>query len=219
MHTSDYIANDTKPIPLDTTLEDILTIFKETSFSHLPVVDNQVFCGVITKQSLDFVEDTTQKLRTIKNQLAPFYVTDTLNWFEILQKFVNHNSNIIPVLNKKQQYLGYYELEDFLNIFKRTLFFHEEGIILIISKHIDAYSFSEIAQIVESNKATLYGAFISKIENKIAEITLKLSLHDINNTLHTFRRYDYQILNKIEKDTFLESLNERSNYLQKYLTI
>ena len=53
----------------------------------------------------------------------------------------------------------------------------------------------------------------------MAHITLKLSLHDINNTLHSFRRYNYEILNEFEKDKYLEELNERSNYLQKYLNI
>ena len=84
---------------------------------------------------------------------------------------------------------------------------------------MNEYSFSEISQIVESNNATLFGAFVSKIDNDMAQITLKLSLHDINNTLHSFRRYNYQILNEFEKDKYLEELNDRSNYLQKYLNI
>ena len=53
----------------------------------------------------------------------------------------------------------------------------------------------------------------------MAHITLKLSLHDIENTLHSFRRYNYHILNEFEKDEYLEKLNDRSNYLQKYLNI
>ncbi len=115
--------------------------------------------------------------------------------------------------------IGYYELDDFLNIFRCTPFLHEQGVILVVAKGVNDYSFSEISQIVESNNATLFGAFVSKIENDIAQITLKLSLHDINNTLHSFRRYNYQILNDFEKDKYLEELNDRSNYLQKYLNI
>ena len=115
--------------------------------------------------------------------------------------------------------MGYYELDDFLNIFKCTPFIHEEGVIFVIAKNINEYSFSEISQIIESNKATLFGAFVSKIENDVIQITLKLSLHDVNNTLNSFRRYNYTILNDFEKDKYLEDLNDRSNYLQKYLNI
>ena len=126
---------------------------------------------------------------------------------------------MIPVLNTNNKYLGYYELDDFLNIFKCTPFIHEEGVIFVISKNINEYSFSEISQIIESNNATLFGAFVSKIENDVVQITLKLSLHDINNTLNSFRRYNYTILNEFEKDKYLEDLNDRSNYLKKYLNI
>ena len=100
-----------------------------------------------------------------------------------------------------------------------TPFLHEQGVILVVAKNINDYSFSEISQIVESNNATLFGVFVSKIENDMAHITLKLSLHDINNTMLSFRRYNYEILNEFEKDKYLEELNERSNYLQKYLNI
>ena len=154
-----------------------------------------------------------------KNQLQTFNTSESVNWFEVLEYFATYNANLIPVLNSDKRYLGYYELDDFLGIFKRTPFIHEEGIIFVISKNINEYSFSEISQIIESNKATLFGAFVSKIENDLIQITLKLSPHDINNTLNSFRRYNYTILNEFEKDKYLEELNDRSNYLQKYLNI
>ena len=164
---------------------------------------------------------TTKKLHLndLKHLIEPFYATENMNWFEVLENFATHNTNLMPVLNSDKKYIGYYELDDFLNIFKCTPFLHEEGVILVVAKNIKDYSFSEISQIVESNNATLFGAFVSKIDNDMAQITLKLSLHDINNTLHSFRRYNYQILNEFEKDKYLEELNDRSNYLQKYLNI
>jgi hypothetical protein len=81
------------------------------------------------------------------------------------------------------------------------------------------YSFSEITQIVETNNATLFGAFVSGIEDGQSEIVLKLSYHDINNTIQTFRRYGYRILNEFKEDKYIDYLNERSAYLEKYLNI
>ena len=81
------------------------------------------------------------------------------------------------------------------------------------------YSFSEIAQIIESNNATLFGAFVSAIDQEMAEIILKISLHDISNTIQTFRRYGYHIINEIHEDRYLQYLKERADYLEKYLNI
>ena len=219
MHTSDYISNDIKPLRLEDNIERVKQIFSKCPYSHIPVFDKNTFCGSIARQDIDYVEVENVLLNEFKNQLHPFYTSASVNLFEVLEYFATYNTNLIPVLKTDKSYLGYYELDDFLNIFKCTPFIHEEGVIFVISKNINEYSFSEISQIIESNKATLYGAFVSKIENDLIQITLKLSLHDVNNTLNSFRRYNYTILNEFEKDKYLEDLNDRSNYLQKYLNI
>ncbi|RLD81835.1 MAG: acetoin utilization protein acuB [Bacteroidetes bacterium] len=219
MHTLEYINKDIRPLDINDKIKKAQKLFEQYNYSHFPVVNKNLFCGLIERQSVEFNDFNGENLIDIKNKFRIFYADDAMNWFEVLQNFTTHNSNLIPVLNKAKEYVGYYELNDFLNIFRCTPFLHEDGVILVISKNINEYSFSEITQIVESNNATLFGAFISKIENEEAQIVLKLSIHDINNTLLSFRRYNYRILNEFKKDKYLDELNERSDYLQKYLNI
>ena len=219
MHTLEYISKDIEPLNIIDKITKAQKLFEQNKFSHLPVVDNNSYCGLIARQTIEFTDFKDKKLISLKNQFQIFYAADSADWFEVLQNFATFNSNLIPVLNNDKEYIGYYELDDFLNLFRCTPFLHEEGVILVISKNINEYSFSEITQIVESNNATLFGAFISKIENDEAQIVLKLSIHDINNTLLSFRRYNYRILNDFKKDKYLDELNERSEYLQKYLNI
>ncbi len=219
MQTINYILKDIRPFKLKNDVAQMKKTFEQYPFSHLPVVDDKIYYGAIAREEIEMLKDDAHTLNEFRQLIQPFYVTENMNWFEVLQYFASHNSNLMPILSSDKKYVGYFELDDFLNMFKCTPFLHEEGVILVVSKNINDYSFSEISQIVESNNATLFGAFVSKIENEIAQITLKLSLHDINNTLHSFRRYNYVILNEFEKDKYLEELNDRSNYLQKYLNI
>lgn len=219
MQTINYILKDIRPFSLKSDIAQMKKRFEQFPFSHLPVVDDQLYFGAIAREEIEMLKGDKLELNELKHLIQPFYVTENMNWFEVLQDFATHNTNLMPILDNAKKYIGYYELDDFLNLFKCTPFLHEEGVILVVSKNINEYSFSEISQIVESNKATLFGAFVSRIDGEIAQITLKLSLHDINNTLHSFRRYNYEILNEFEKDKYLEELNERSNYLQKYLNI
>jgi elongation factor G len=88
-----------------------------------------------------------------------------------------------------------------------------------VEKGIHDYSFSEISQIVESNDAKLLGAFISKMDGELAQITVKIGSTMLNEVIQTFRRYSYNIVSGHEDDSFVESLKERSNYLNKYLNI
>ena len=98
-------------------------------------------------------------------------------------------------------------------------FFNETGGELVVEKGINDYSFSEICQIVESNNVKLYGAFVSKIENDVVEITIKVGNTSLSDIIQTFRRYSYNIISGHEDDAFLEDLKERSDYLKKYLNI
>jgi len=219
VQTANYILNDITPITLDTPLGDVEEAFSRNSYSHLPVLDDKIYFGAIDRVEFDLIKSPESTLMEHRQLLEPFYVTESMNWFEVLQYFATYNTNMMPILNRDKEYIGYFELDDFLNLFKCTPFLHEEGVILVVAKNTTDFSFSEISQIVESNNATLFGAFVSKIEDETAQITLKLSLHDINNTLHSFRRYNYEIVNEFEKDKYLDELNQRSEYLQRYLNI
>ena len=65
----------------------------------------------------------------------------------------------------------------------------------------------------------MLGAFVSKIENDLAQITLKIGNASLNDVIQSFRRYSYNIISEIEDDVYLESLKDRSDYLNKYLSI
>ena len=84
---------------------------------------------------------------------------------------------------------------------------------------INDYSFSEIAQIVESNNAKLIGGFITDTQNDIIQVTLKITATNFDKVLQTFRRYNYHILFGNSDDSFLEDLKNRSDYLDKYLNV
>ena len=95
----------------------------------------------------------------------------------------------------------------------------EEGGTIILRKEADQFSMSQVAQIVESNNAKVLGLFISDIANKNVEITVKISQSGMNDIIQTFRRYEYEIISEHQEDSYLNSLKERSDYLDKYLNI
>jgi len=91
--------------------------------------------------------------------------------------------------------------------------------VLVVSKNKVNYSISEVAQIVESNDAKLYGVFVSGYKNDHVILTIKLYSDNVNDVIHTFRRYDYNIIIGVNQDEYLNNLKNRSDYLQKYLNI
>lgn len=219
MQTTDYITKDLKALSSSDTISKAKKLFKQFAFTHIPVVSDGFLLGLVEETDVETIDDDNKLLKDFSFLFHLFFTDEKINWFELLKIFTLNDSNIIPVLDKNQKYIGYYELSDVLHIFNNTPFLNESGAILVVSKGIKEYSFSEIAQIVESNDAKLLGAFVSKMENDTIEITIKLGDHDLNTTIQTFRRYNYAILTNFHIDEYLNTLKEHSEYLQKYLNI
>lgn len=219
MKTTDYINKDIKALSPSDKINKAKKIFKELTFTHLPVVDKRNFLGSIAKSDIQTIEEENKLISDFSYLFSPIHTYDNTNWFELLKLFALNDATIIPVVNKNLKYLGYYELTDIMHIFNNTPFLNDTGATLVVSKGVQDYSFSEIAQIVESNNGKLLGAFISKMDKETVEIIIKLIDNDLNNTIQSFRRYNYSILSSFHIDEYLTTLKERSDYLQKYLNI
>lgn len=218
MNLHEYIINDVKPLSLSSRVGEAQKIFNELTYSHIPVCKDNQLIGCITETDIHCF-DSSLSLEDISYTIELFFSKSKASWLEVLESCGRQASNIIPVLDDQDNYLGYYELTDIISIFNETPFVGEPGGIIIVAKGISDYSFSEISQIVESNDAKLLGAFISTIENDIVQITLKINNTSFNEIIQTFRRYNYNIISAHEEDNYLESLKDRSNYLNKYLNI
>lgn len=218
MPLREYIINDIQPVSIDETIKEVQLIFSNLTYSHIPIQKDKVYLGCISEADAHCL-DSSKQISKYQYVLEGIFVRSETIWLDVLEAFAMSNANIMPVLDKNNKYLGYYELSDFLSIFNETPFFSEPGGILIVEKGINDYSFSEISQIVESNNAKLFGTFISKIENDVVEITIKVGNTTLSDIIQTFRRYSYNIISGHEDDAFLEDLKERSDYLNKYLNM
>lgn len=214
----DYINKDINPLHTTDTIASAQEFFIDLNYSHFPVLEDNIFIGNISKEDIDIL-DINSTIENNKYELERFYVRSTMIWLDVLEIFAQNDTNIVPVLSEKNEYLGYYELEDVIKFFHETPFLREEGGILVIQKDVHNYSMSQITQIIESNNARVLGLFVSKIDNELVEITVKTSQSSLNEIIQTFRRFEYTIVSEHQEDSYLQNLKERSDYLDKYLNI
>ena len=214
----DFLNNDISPLNSKSKVADAQNLFLEYPYSHFPITEDGIYIGCITKENAETL-DPDAKIEENRYDFERFYVRSEMIWLEVLEEFAKNETNIIPVLNNQNKYVGYYELEDVIRFFHETPFLRDEGGLLVVRKEINGFSMSQVAQIVESNNAKLLGLFISKTEANHIEFTLKISQSGLNDIIQTFRRYDYEIISEHQEDTYLKNLKDRSDYLDKYLNI
>jgi len=218
MALNQFIINDLNPASPETLVEELQTVFKQLTYSHVPVLKEQVYLGCLSETDV-YCFEPQQAVSEVLYAIEGFFVRDSSMWLDVLEAFAQNNSNIMPVLDAENNYIGYYQLIDIISLFNRMPFLSEPGGIVVIEKGHNDFSFSQISQIVESNNAKLLGAFISKNENDLSQITLKIGNIGLSTILQEFRRFGYTIISGHEEDTFLRTLRERSAYLDTYLNL
>jgi len=214
----DYINFDIKPLKTSQLIADAQDLFLDISYSHFPISEKGIYVGCLRREDAEILNEN-KLIADSKFDFERFFVRDSMIWLDVLEEFAKNECNIMPVLNEKNVYLGYYELEDVIKFFQESPFLKEEGGIIVIQKTKSDYSISQISQIVEGNGGKLLGLFISNINDQLVEITLKISQSYMNEILQALRRYEYVIISEHQEDSYLENLKERSDYLDKYLNI
>ena len=218
LEIKNYLNNDYKAIESFETIEFVQDFFADVAFSHFPIVEENVYIGSISSFDIENF-DSQKTLKDYRYVLEGFFVRTSMTWLDILEIFAKNDTNIIPVLDEKNNYVGYYEIEDIMKLFNQTPFLREPGGIIVIEKASLDFSMSQAVQIVESNNGKFLGLIISESSIDKTQATLKIALGAMNEIIQTFRRYNYDIISEHQEDSYITNLKERSDYLDKYLNI
>jgi predicted transcriptional regulator len=215
---NDYINNDYKPLDSRETVESVCDFFEEVNFSHFPVVEESVYIGCVAGDDVETF-DKDKSIYHYRYAMEGFFARKSMIWMDVLELFAKNHTNVVPILDDSNAYIGYYEIQDIIRLFNETPFLKEPGGIIIVEKGIADYSMSQIVQIVEGNNSKVLGVFISDATVDTVQVTVKMTLGAMNEILQTFRRYNYDIISEHQEDDYLNSLKERSDYLDKYLNM
>lgn len=218
LEITDYINNDFKAINSSDSIESVIDFFEEARFSHFPVIEDGVYIGCISSEEVETF-DSSKKVSDYRYALKEFFARTSMFWVDVLDVFSRNSTTIIPVLSDENTYVGYYEITEVIHNFYETPFIKEHGGVIIVEKSILDFTMSQVVQIVESNEGKILGLYVSNTSPDKVQVTIKIVLGGMNEILQTFRRYGYDIISEYKEDVFLNNLKERSDYLEKYLSI
>jgi predicted transcriptional regulator len=215
---TEYINKEVNPIFIQDTVELVQDLFLEFPYSHFPVLEDGIYIGCASAEDVELL-DSDRIIGEFRYTFERFFVRKTMNWLDVLEVFAKNETNVVPILDETNAYIGYYEIADIIKCFHETPFLKEDGGVIIVEKPVREYSMSEIAQIIESNDAKILGIFISFSDLEKVQVTIKMSLGGMNEIIQTFRRYNYEIISEHQEDAYLNNLKDRSDYLDKYLNM
>ena len=189
--------------------------------SHLPVVNNMEYLGIVSDISLYDLNDLDSKLEKSDLTLFKPFVGADQHIFEILGVASTYNLSVVPVVTDSNQYKGSILRGDLIKSFVKVSSISEHGGLIVLEINQRDYSLAQIAQIVESNNMKILSMFItSPPDSSMMEVTLKVNITELSSVIRTFERYGYEVKSWVTSDESVDQFySERFDMLMKYLNI
>jgi acetoin utilization protein AcuB len=189
--------------------------------SHLPIVNNQEFLGLISDSDIYDLNNPEEAIGNHNLTLFKPYVDSEQHIFEVIGLASRLKLTVVPVLDKNNHYKGVITTTDLVRYIAGLSSLDQPGGIIVVELIERDYSLSQIAQIVESNNVKVLSMYITSIpESTKLEVTLKVNTSDLTSVIKTFERYNYEVKTWVSGDDSMDSFySERFDMLMKYLNI
>jgi acetoin utilization protein AcuB len=189
--------------------------------SHLPIVNNLDFLGLISDTDIYDMNRPEEPIGNHELTLLKPYVTDNQHLFEVIGLAARLKLSVVPVLDNKNHYKGVITTSDLIRHIAGISSMDQPGGIIVLELIERDYSLSHIAQIVESNNIKVLSMYItSPAESTRLEVTLKVNTTDLFALIRTFERYNYEVKTWVTTNDSIDGFySERFDLLMKYLNI
>jgi CBS domain-containing protein len=189
--------------------------------SHLPIVNNQDFLGLISDTDIYDMNQPDEPIGNHELTLLKPFVNDNQHLFEVIGLAARLKLSVVPVLDNNNHYKGVITTSDLVRHIAGISSMDQPGGIIVLELIERDYSLSQIAQIVESNNTKVLSMYItSPAESTRLEVTLKVNTTDLLALIKTFERYNYDVKTWVTTNDSIDRFySERFDLLMKYLNI
>lgn len=196
-----------------------LQLMEEYDVLHLPVLSEEKFVGVISKEELLDLDDTAV-LAAAESTLLLVSVKGEEHFLAALKRMAENELTLLPVVNEQSELLGVISMTDMNRILSNFLGNDEKGGIIVLESDKRNYSFGEISRLVETNDA-----YITQLNTHTDGdtgsliITLKVNKQEISDIVATFQRFEYNVRYYFGHEEYNNELKENYHHLISYLNM
>lgn len=219
MLNQQLISPEISPLQPGQTVEEALLRMQDLMVSHLPVIQDHTFLGLIAIDDL-LDADPSDSLTNLQHDLQPFAVNAEEHFTLAVRTMVSRNLSVLPVVAAGQEYAGAISREKlFLQLATQTGML-TGGATIVITMEPHQFSISELSKLVETNDAhiTQLNTVIDEVSGHLT-VTIRINKQEVSDVIATLQRYDYQVLYYSGEEHYENELRRNYNHLMNFLTI
>ncbi len=213
------IINDLIP-PLKTSDsgDRALSLMEDFKISHLPIVNDTEYIGLITEDDIIEMDDTQEPINTISILFNKPFVHDWQHIYDVMKLMSDMKLTVVPVLDEHDHYLGLISVSTMVDYFSRITSLESQGAVIVVEVDTRNYLLSEIARIVESNDAHILSSYIdSDRDSTKIKVTIKVDKEDVGGIVQTFQRFNYTVSSLYKHKDKTDDTKERFDSFMRYL--
>ncbi len=189
--------------------------------SHLPIVNNKSFLGLISDVDIYDLNKAEEPLGNHTLSYERPYVYDHQHIYDVIEIASRLKLTVVPVLGKNEEYLGLVTQSDLLQKFADLIAVHNSGGIIELELLPRDYSLAEISRIVEDTDTKILSLYVSQpVGSEKICVAIKLNRLDVLPVLNAFDRYDYSVKTTYVGDnSYDDTVKKNYEALMRYLNM
>ena len=220
MLTSELINNNIPQLQLQDTVRKALQLINDFKLTHLPVVSEGKFLGLISEEDLLDVPDEKLPVEILQEHFLQSAVATTVHFMNAVNSSIPYDSNVVPLVKPDNEFAGVITTSDLLKTLGNFAGANEIGGIIVLEMERIQFAISEISRLVESNDCTILhlNTTVHPITGLLT-VTLHLSKKEITALIATFERYDYRVLFQFGVENFENEIDINYRHFMNYLDL
>jgi predicted transcriptional regulator len=218
MLTSELINQNIPQLKLQDTVAKAKQLINDFKLTHLPVVLDKKYLGMISEEDLLDTEDDKTTIENIQENFMLIYIQDDVHFLNAISYCNQYETNVVPVIDKSAEFIGVITSSYLLKTIGDFSGANEIGGLIILEMERTQFSISEISRIVETNDCTiLHLNTTTNPLSGILTVTLHINKKEISAVLATFERFEYKVLHQFGTKIYEDKSDVNYKNLMNYL--
>jgi predicted transcriptional regulator len=219
MFAGELISRNIPFLHLDDNAGKALQEMNDFHVSHLPVVDEEKYLGLISEDDL-LDNDENRTMQNLRECFTTPFVRENDFFLLAVKRAKDLHLSVVPVITEQYELLGAIGEDD---LFRQLAVFagiEEQGGIIIIEMEKSDFSIGELNRLVESNDAyiTQLNSFLDTA-SQLLTITIRVNKAEISDIVATLQRHEYNIKYYYGEELYQNELQSNFFHLMNYLNI
>jgi len=220
MLASELISYSIPPLKTSDTVQKALERMTEFKLSHMPIVNETQFLGLLAEDELIEVKDVDSPIGSLSLSLLNPFVYEDVHIYDIIRLLTQLKLSAVPVLDYKKNYLGLIAVNSILGYVADIFAVKDTGGIIVLEISNRNNSLAHMAQIVEADNAQILSSYVQSFPDSTKlEITLKINKTELSGIIASFERYNYQVKAVFNSTKADDGTEDRFNSFMNYLNV